>query len=207
MNNIIHLAPIVWISKSVIGLFTMIINFVIFKKEWKKRKSKKINFTNKYLQIFSFITIIFGVLYGFCTFLLPFNIFCHFASPMNITCIICECLFMGYYQLSRLYYCFSSHKIYSNKGYPNWLFIIMYIFGILLSFTGILSTWLSENILRSCGINKKYQYFENKYTIFNKLFQDIWYVGPLIYILWDFTTLLLYIFKIRSFKKYKSSEY
>ena len=65
---------------------------------------------------------------------------------------------MGFYQLSRLYYCFSKNKIYSNKAYPNYLFIIMYIIGILLLFIGILSAWFGYIIIGKCGINNKFQY-------------------------------------------------
>ena len=42
---------------------------------------------------------------------------------IGFTLIACIGVPMGFYQLST--------KIYSNKGYPNYLFIIMYILGII----------------------------------------------------------------------------
>ena len=149
-----------WVSLSytVIGLFIFIINGYILHKEWIKRKSKKIKFTNKYLQIFSLTSMISGVLYGFFFFVTHFNGLCHFASSIRISCLSFQGLFMGFYQLSRLYYCFSQTKVYSNKGYPNLLFSIMYIIGILLLLTGILSGWVGYIIIRKCGINNKFEY-------------------------------------------------
>ena len=74
---------------------------------------------------------------------------------------------MEYYQLSRLYYCFSSTKIYSNKGYPNWLFTIMFTGMAIIFFCLVISPWFGYNISRVCGINKKYQYYTEDYTYLN----------------------------------------
>ena len=144
MTNILYFKPIVWISASIVGFFSFIMNCVIFKKEWKKRKSKEIKFTNKYLQIFSLSTIISGVFYGFFSTVASINRFCHFGYQMLSVSAVFQCLFMGFYQLSRLYYCFASTQIHSNKGYPNWLFIIMHIIGILGLILSIISVWGSS---------------------------------------------------------------
>ena len=111
MTNLQYLKPITWIFASAIGLCTFIINGLIFKKEWKKRKSKEINFTYIYLQIFSLITIVSGVLDGLFISIASINIFCHFSYQMVYIFSGIQTLFMRFYQLSRLFYCFSSKKI------------------------------------------------------------------------------------------------
>ena len=200
------LPPIIWISQTIFGLFAMIINISTFYKEWKKRRSTEIMFTNKYLQIFSFCGILCGALSGFFLFVINFNGFCHIASPMVFSLITCQCGAMGFYQLSRLYYCFSSNKAHSTKGYPTLLFIIMYIIGIPLLFGGIANGWIRFNIFGTCGINNNFEYYQDDYTIVNKEFLNIVHVINLVYTIWDFGTLLLYIFKVMSFKKFKTRE-
>ena len=65
-------------------------------------------------------------------------------------------LAMGLYQISRLFYCFSSSKVHSNKGYPNWVFILMYGVGIGLVFGFLKLTFLDMTFspLSTCGFNK-----------------------------------------------------
>ena len=180
MSTIKHFSTFQWVSESVIGLVVTIINGYLLQKECKKRKSKQVNFTNKSLKIFSIISIICCTLHGCFLFLLPFNGFCHFASPMTVSSTTCQYIFMEYYQLSILYYCFSSAKIYSNKGYPNWLFIIMYISITIICFFGVISGWLRDNIFGECGINKKYEYYYKDYTNLNILFRHIFNVSAVL---------------------------
>ena len=125
-----------------------------------------------------------------------------------------QLILMGFYQLSRLYYCFSKNKAYSNKGYSNWIFIIMITIGLLLNIIYPLINLLSGIIIlkSQCHINTKNLEFEYK-SINPSEFID--YTPPdisvflvaFVYICWDTSTLLLYIFKIRSFKRvYKETQ-
>eukprot|EP01084_Bolivina_argentea_P148922 260259_1 len=196
-------SPVEWISYSSAGLLVMLLNCLILQKEYKKRKSTKVTFTTKYLQIWPLLTMICGILFGFFVFAQHFNIFCYFCYPMFIPALACQGFFMGLYQLSRLYYCFSEAQCYSDKGYSNTLFIIMYIIPTLVVINTFVCPWFFINITY-CGINEKFQYFGRSYELIENTSIFDWASFTLcIYFLWDFSILLLYTMKIISFKKYK----
>ena len=116
---------------------------------------------------------------------------------------------MGLYQLSRLHYCFANDKIHSNKGYPKWLFISMIISGILLMmswFTLLMLNGQTDGLNINCGINANFEYYYSRYNP-DLLKNDTWVaITAYSYNVWDITTLLLYIFKIRLFNYYKNNE-
>ena len=70
-----------------------------------------------------------------------------FAYPQQTT--------LGFYQLSRLYYCFARDKVNSSEGYPNWVFIIMFAYAIVC-YVAILFFSIDHYVI-SCGINGRYQ--------------------------------------------------
>lgn len=117
---------------------------------------------------------------------------------------------MGFYQLSRLDYCFSKEKVYSNKGYPSWLFLAMYAIGICGVMSMLIAPWLLYNTrIQKCGIC----WHDGTYLYTAKYSESP--VGPMVsvilisvaiicYLFWDFTNLLLYALKIRTFKKYEN---
>ena len=99
--------------------------------------------------------------------------FCYFVTILAIIALTIQLSCFGCYQLARLYYCFAKDQIYSNKGYPNWLFTIMYIIGaiILISFTAISLLPFPSIIQSECGINSKYEYY-------SKPAENSWFSGP-----------------------------
>eukprot|EP01084_Bolivina_argentea_P059256 108167_1 len=187
------------------GLLHFIINATIFLKEYKKRKSAESKLTIKSLQILSMLCIIFGVLEGFSNFVIYIYGFCYFAEQIAFVFLALQCLSMGFYQLCRLYYCFSINEAYSNRGYANWLFIIMYLIGILWINAMIIGIWFLINISNYCGVNQHIVYIEtNANYRYHPLYGIITGIYAFIYLLWDFMTLSLYIIKVISFRKYKS---
>eukprot|EP01084_Bolivina_argentea_P085114 153841_1 len=196
-----------WIFDSVIGLIVFIINFAIFKKEWKKRKSKKIIFISKTSQISSLLCFIFGTLFGLFLFVMHLNGFCYFAYQVNMFCFFCAGFGIGIYQMARLYYCFANAQVYHNKGYPNWIFITMSLIAVLTILSTIVYSSFMIRIPVSCGINKQFQYVarysDSEYSQISAIFLTIIMV---IWIACDLINLFLYIFKVISFRKYKSEQ-
>lgn len=129
--------------------------------------------------------------------------------------LMTQIISMGYYQLSRLKYCFSNDQIHSTKGYPKWLFIFMYVLGIILCINWILwmtSTNLSADdpgtLFSFCGIKTRsnYEFHQSLITTFNIQWREIW--GIILagfYLIWDLFTLSLYVYKIRAFRKFSES--
>eukprot|EP01084_Bolivina_argentea_P278412 475611_1 len=198
--------PIEWIIVSFMALTATVTNCIILRKELKKLRSEHVNYTTKWLKLFSLLTMICGIVYTFINFVRYFPIFCQFAAPSSYFMIANQGVFMNFYQISRIYYCFSQSKVYSKKGYPNYLFVIMYSIGVLI----IISTFYPYFFTlwnTKCGINNKYEYFPEESDIRENPLVAIWAnITQFIYIIWDIITLLLYVVKVCSFKQYQSAD-
>ena len=114
-----------WGIMSTIAIIASIINLIILKKEYTKRKSTTIIFFSKWTKHTSIICIICGTLYSVITILQGMTLFCYIESAIRYLLIPIQGNFMGFNQISRLYYCFSQTSTHSTKGYSTWLFIFM----------------------------------------------------------------------------------
>ena len=54
-----------------------------------------------------------------------------FGTTSNVLVFSTQFMFMGFYQLSRLYYCFSNKQLHNRNGYPLCVFIIKFVSGNL----------------------------------------------------------------------------
>eukprot|EP01084_Bolivina_argentea_P178886 309173_1 len=198
-----YFEPIQWIPLSVLGLLVMIINIIILQHEvfavWKAGLAI---FTTKYLKIWSFLCMCCPPIIGLTVFLQHFNGFCYFMWYISAITIYIQPLFVGFYQLSRLYYCFAKSQVHSDHGYSRNLFIVMYSIGIIWFFSVVITASFSGALPGICGINEKYEYYVQYIDIGSP---SVWRIGVvpllLVYICWDAMTLLLYVLKIKSFKK------
>ncbi len=97
---------------------------------------------------------------------------------------------MGFYQLSRLYHCFSREKTYSNTGYP----FVFY-------------PWFLYSIPTKCYINKEYVFIldgDEAIIDDNGTLHYRWEeILAAAFGIWDTFTFLLYIFKVLSINRYK----
>eukprot|EP01084_Bolivina_argentea_P092654 166675_1 len=196
-----------WISVSIIGLITLIINCWILRKECEKRISQDVKFISKSLKMWPLFTIIASIIWALFVFVQYFPIFCNIRTHMQVLGIQWQGAGMGFYQLSRLYYCFSQTKVHPNKGYSNVLFIVMYFIGISFAVDSVIYPWVVAQTFHDCGINNKYQYFANDTQLPDIQLFKFWTNTSLaLYLLWDITTLALYTMKVLSFRKYKSQQ-
>eukprot|EP01084_Bolivina_argentea_P305328 527454_1 len=199
-----------WISISLIGLFALIANSWILRREYKKRQLHDITFTTKWLKIWSLLGIIAGIIWSFLVCMQYYPIVCQIGDQSTMATVVAQGVVIGFYQLSRLYYCFSQSKVYSNKGYSNGLFYVMFFIGSFLFINVVCFPWLitfAVDTLYACGINNNYQYFNNNAPISDHQLYGAWLGITLpVYLLWDFMTVLLYSIKALSFRKYNSKE-
>eukprot|EP01084_Bolivina_argentea_P187653 323173_1 len=205
--------PEQWMVVSAAGLLTMIINAYILTDELKKRIYGETTFTTKSLQLWSILSISCAVLVAFSTFIQYINGFCYFMWYLVITVNYSQPILANFYQLSRLYYCFARNQVYSNKGYPTYLFVIMFLIGIIILLSGMINTLFSIGIPLQCGINKHAQFYTNNKQLFPDLNsthqsmrpRNMWFAGQTgVYFCWDMLTLLLYVIKLKTFKKFKT---
>ena len=204
------LPPKFWITRTAFAVMFVILSFLIMKRELKKRffqRQIKVEFTTKILQYSSLM----GIISSFITFTMSslgfFNITCIFGRFIGYVFVSIQFTSMGFYQLSRLYYCFANSQIHSNRGYPKWLFIIMCIIGIIVLPTYPISILYSASgtVIKShCGISGDdwYHYYQDANPKVSSRTGGLWAIASLIYFIWDITTILLYVWKIRLFKQY-----
>ena len=203
-----QVSPIEWIPRLSVMALSTILNLIILKSETTKRNTNKSAFTTKSLKYSSLSCIACGLIADIFYTLQWINGACHFSRYMATMSVILQTISMGIFQLSRLYYCFSRDKVHSDKGYPKWVFIIMVIVLPVSTFMMIAPITFFSNVhgIRiKCGINSKFQYY---YTTIGD-YPWIVLTGSIVVflgVIWDITTLALYLFKIRLFREYKDAE-
>ena len=189
--------PEIWITMTVCYLILSVLHFTLLHTEIKQRLKPTTVFTTSYFKVFSMSCMIVGFLQAVFYSLEYIYGFCLFSGYMGFLFAVVQPFCMGYYQLSRLYYCSSNAQIHSNKGYPKWLFIIMYSFGIIIVINSTFSLLLNEAItsIHSKCIFRNYQWY--RYPI-NIAINDpqtsiIWFwISSAMYLLWDLSTLFMY---------------
>ena len=188
--------PHEWITIIFVAFIGIILNSRLLRKEWAKRNSNHspLIFSSKFLKYFSVCTLIFGIAYPVVKLCSYIPITCHFSPPLRFISIFGQGVFMGYYQLSRLFYSFSQNKSYSEKGYSSKLFIILYTFGLVIFLNAISFPWLFA-VNAECFYNDQYQ-MVYKYTMRDWLswneIEDWIVISAAIYLIWDFFIWYLY---------------
>ena len=225
MTTNINIA-IPWIWSFILFSF----NAYILYRECKNRKNTDVKFTTKPLKYWSILCIIIGCVSLFSGATLGINGLCYFSLQLWLISYLVQQFCMGLYQLSRLYYCFANNQIYSNKGYPKWIFIFMVIIGALIVLISTYSV-ITIGIMCQCGLHVydelKYERdarnilafeyvsahfdcrnsddleYKRIYEISIMLQDMVRYLRfpSLTLAAWDILTLSLYYYKVRQFMK------
>ena len=136
-------------------------------RERRKRKERPL-FASKYLPVFSY-SVICMVPVFFATFILQYLPgVCYFSFNIGIPLLwsLLYCL-LEYYQLSRLYYCFSADKVHSNKGYPKWLFVLIGSMVCAMMLALFWSYFKAVGVVTRCGIRENGDFYLDQ-ILFNK---------------------------------------
>ena len=191
-----------WLPGAITSFIAAIISASIFVIEIKKRNQHHTKFTTKSLEYSSLICIIAACITNIFFTLNEVHGFCSISTFIANTTFIISSVFMGFYQLSRLHYCFANSKIHSNKGYPKWTFIIMIIIGIFIIFLWPITIMgLFDVIYSKCGITSEFEFYYIPVATFLFEHAFIWLnATALLFFSWDIATLLLFYCKIRSFR-------
>ena len=192
-----------WVTSIIYQTVLVLISLKILSSEIKRRKETNTSFTIPSLKTYSILcmtTAMAMLLFALLEYI-PF--ICTFGAALSYASGAATMLFMGFYQLSRLFYCFSNEQVHSDKGYPKWLFIIMGIAGIFLSINFVVGIFVTYQVLNQrCLYNESYEYVRIPVTM-----PEIDWAGPyaivsgVTFIAWDIITFSLYISKIYSSTK------
>ena len=192
-----------WIPGAITYLIAVVIISRFLIHELKKRKKEDTKFTTKSLQYLSLISMITALTANLFFSLNEVYGICVFATLLANIIFSIQMLLMGFYQLSRLYYCFSNNQIHSNKGYSKWVFAIMISIGLFLMIDFILLVIIyNEDPYIQCGINSKLEFYYVSAENLSVKYLSLWVLATtVVYLIWDITTLCLYYYKIRSFRE------
>lgn len=97
----------------------------ILDREHRRRHDENIKLPTKSLAIWSYLVIAIAPIYPI---LRPMQYIDDICRPASITvqaAATFQFLFMQYFQLSRLHYCFSEQQVRSRNGYPRWVFVLI----------------------------------------------------------------------------------
>ena len=106
---------------------TLPISLYILHEERKKRQSGEAIFASKALGAFSYLCIATGpIVLILSAFEFIESSICYIFVSAAVAAHSFQGLFMEYFQVSRLHYCFSADQVHSDKGYPKWIFMLMF---------------------------------------------------------------------------------
>ena len=184
------------IAKQCYGAAFTMINLYIVVKEIAKRRREPPKFHTYSLKWLSLLCITGGFLHAFTFMMHYFDGFCFIMYPFHnyIGKVLPICV--GFYQLCRLYQCFADKNV--SGGYPKWLFYAMGTFGIL--YLMVMAPVSVLNYLYSaCGFDKNYEFERERIGGWPyKTLATFYIIATTLYLIWDCTTLLLFVTKLRS---------
>lgn len=198
----VHVPPEQWIFISLLSLITFILNSIILIQERAKRRQNKVLFASRYLSLFSYSCIALGPFVALSLAFRYINGLCLMFGNIDGILYVLQYAAMECYQLSRIYYCFSSDATHSKHGYPNAVFVVMFtwLFVIVLLGVALLDV---ANPVTTCYVNETIGAVIKHETFLD----NIWlyfYVAmtALMLALDDIATVMLYICKIHSLRVY-----
>ena len=216
MGVVVTVTPILWIPHLLAGILGFALTASILQSERRRRRFSNTLFADKYLQFTSAGCLWFGVI---TTTLVCLNIvpgFCVMKCALLIA-LSTQFMFLGLYQLARLYSCFSKEMVHSDKGYPLWVFVLMIAVGITLWISGLLLLTAADTLPLKCGYRSGavlFWEYRDRTLFFDGdphrdadilFIHNLWYcVTTAAALCLDITTLLLYLWKIWGFRTYKS---
>ena len=217
MSYVQEFPPLAWIVRLVMGMIGFAITGRVLYYEVKKRRLPSTQFHSHYLRWTSAVCVwtapippllfIFGVIPGFCMI--------RFSGSIVIS--YTQIVFLSFYQLSRLHYCFSNQQLHGKKGYPQWIFILMVIIGFMLWISVVTLQLLVDILPSKCrytGNGFLFYRYGDRAILFDR---DSWDLSQIYWIwvnavsasghTWDLVILLMYLHKIWQIRKaHKSKE-
>ena len=189
-----------WIICVLFSFIMFLLTSRIHIRERRNRRKRHIPFPSKWLELFSNISIACAPSVAVICMLVYFNGIC--LITRNISWLIYHIQAAAFicYEIARLQYCFSQQQIHSNRGYPKWVFIVLYIATAVI-LTASIVFWQLMIPTTRCGIENGIAYDELVYFM---------PLGPRTLIMWslyilsftlDIIAALLYWIKTHSFKR------
>ena len=171
MVHIQQFPPAAWTIRLVLGMVGFAITGRVLYSEVKKRRLPTVQFYSQHLRITSAVCIWFAPITPLSLMLTLIPGFCMIRFICNMVPFYTQFVFLGFYQLSRLHYCFSNKQLHGNKGYPQWVFVVMVTIGIILWTYAFILHILVDILPSKCGYTDDFSLFY-RYRARSILFDD-----------------------------------
>jgi len=221
MGYIEYFPPSIWICRIFVGIIGCVISGRFLRTELQKRRLNPDLVKSAHLRYTSIACLWCGPIGCILLILSVIPGFCILRLTGNLMLLVTQYLTLGFYQLSRLEYCFSKDSLHGRKeGYPLWVFVIMNAVGVMIWISALIMVLFVDTLPRKCGYSSGFTFFvqfRDKSLLFEGDYYSDDYMKNLYYAwyfcssvavqMWDVMTLLLYYFKIRQIAKiHKSKE-
>ena len=88
--------------------------------------------TSKWMTTWSLSSMISVIIFAALQLVTRVEGVCKIAVPMVVFWRCSSFVSFQNYQIAQIHFCFQNSKISSDNGYPNWIFIILYLMGFVL---------------------------------------------------------------------------
>ena len=197
-------APLwLWLLSTGISFLCCIIGGCILHRERQKRQQPDHITVSKHLSASSYLCIALGPINSFSRIISYLPGLCYVYDILGGPLGILQNSAMEYYQLSRLYYCFSRKQIHSKVGYRNWVFVVLFCLMVIW--------YISMTIVEFAELTTECQIARGGIATVEdtELFlydPRIWILIPTILFVIEFTTAALYWYKIHSLQRYRNDK-
>lgn len=186
-----------WISSAWYFLIEILILF-IFKSELISRQKKRgETLTSTWMLRWSILSIISCVLFAFMSILkrITMGQVCNITIPSCAFFQLLAMIFFMFYQLSQIYHCFSQNKIKTDRGYPQYIFYILYSFGFFIVILQLIISYDNfQTVTSQCVIN--WEHTQN-----HQIILTLWILKKIVYVLWCSLIVFMYFWKLKKFNK------
>ena len=164
---------------------------------------------SKWLWIFFIITMISSIFTCICNIILHIPLICTYLNGFQAVFASTQKVFLTFYQIGRLQSVFSSNQIHSNKykGYKLYVFILLYINGILFGISASTVILASTDTYPIQSSDPNSDKFGCDYAEYDSMWFGIISLNGIWYYIWDWIVIGLYIHKIIQFRRSSTSNF
>ena len=185
------------LQSSATSLLCCIISLAIWNREHQKRQKSDHLVASRYLSVSSYVCIVMGPIAGFLRSVWYIPVLCIISDVLLPVAAFLQLASMECYQLSRLYYCFSKNKVHSNKGYPNWVFVVLFSLTVMWLFSLICDSYF--RITTECRIHSDGTVIIKRIVLIENWIISL--IPSVLILLIELTTASLYWYKVRSLRR------
>ena len=198
---------LLWLIPTGISFICFVICVYILLREKRKRQQPDHITVSKHLSISSYLCIAHGSINTLLQTVSYLPGLCLISDVLDALLIYTQISAMEYYQLSRLYYCFSRKQVHSNNGYPNWVFVVLlslmvssYLFVTITNYSLLtMGCQIARDGSAVTEYRELFLYDDRSYIL-------ILLINGTVYNIIEIATVALYWFKIYSLQRHRNEK-